>query len=130
MADEKGGPEGDGAGGLNPRYEQAILIQRGGMNTYHRMVLEVLRGEGAQRNGDYQRRRRFLPIKPQKVRPLTEGEAAFAMFKGVVDRTQRQMKAPASWISQETWCLANRRTSLLRTGRANAMEARQLRREF
>ena len=50
-------------------------IREARMNTYHRMVLAVLRGEGAHRNGGYQRRRICWTIKHQTVRPLTDGEA-------------------------------------------------------
>ena len=52
------------------------------MQTYHWMVLPVLRGEVAHQNGAYQKRRRCWPIKPRKVRELTEGDAVSATLTG------------------------------------------------
>ena len=69
------------------------------MHTDHQMVLAVLRGEGAQRNGTYQQRRKCWPIKLRAVRPQTEEEAAFETLMGEIDRTQRPTTALASWIS-------------------------------
>ena len=64
------------------------------------------------------------------VRPLTEGEAAFATLKGEVSRTYQKTTARASWIYQDTWRLADIRTALQRAGRASATEVRQVRREL
>ena len=58
------------------------------MHTDHQMVLAELRGERAQRNGNYRQWRRCCPIKPRIVRPLTEGEAEFATLKREVERAQ------------------------------------------
>ena len=52
------------------------------MHIDHRMVLAELQGEGSQRNGAYQPQRRFWPIKPHTVCPLTEVEEEFATLKG------------------------------------------------
>ena len=82
---------------------------------YHRMVLAVLRWEGAQWNRTYQLRRKFWPIKLYIVRPQTEGDTAFETLKEEIDRTQWPTTARAPWISQETWRLADRRTALLIT---------------
>ena len=105
-------------------------IREACISTDHRIVLAVIRGEGAHRNGAYLRKRICCPIKPRTLRPLTEGEAEFAELKGEVERVQRPTKAQAPWITQETWCLSDIRTALLITGRARSTEIIQTRQEF
>ena len=61
---------------------------------------------------------------------MTEVEEAFVTLKVDVDRMQRQTKARVSWISQDTWSLAERQAALQRTGRASATETRQARQEL
>ena len=61
---------------------------------------------------------------------MTEVEEAFVTLKVDVDRMQRQTKARVSWISQDTWSLAERQAALQRTGRASATETIQARREL
>ena len=107
-----------------------VGVREARMHTDHERVLEVLQGEGAQRNGTYQQRRKFWPIRPRTVRPLTEGETVFDTLKGEVDRAQNLTTAQASWISHETWQMADRRTALHRSGRSSATEVRQERREY
>ena len=58
---------------------------------------------------------------------MAEVEAEFAILNWGPDKMQRPMKPQASWISQETWRLADRRTAPKRTGRASATEIRQAR---
>ena len=70
------------------------------MHTDHVMVMEELQGNVPQINVAYRMQRQGWPIKPRKVRPLTEGEAMFATLKGEVDRTKRPTKAQEYWISQ------------------------------
>ena len=63
-------------------------VKEARVHTYHRMVLVVLRGGKSHRNGAYQRQSRCWMIKPQTVRPLMEGEVAFATLKWEVERMQ------------------------------------------
>ena len=88
----------------------------------HRMVLAELRGEGPQRNCAYRMWRQGYLIEPRTIRPLTEGEVAFAALKGEVDRTKRPTKVRESYISLETWRLVDRHTALQRLGRARSKE--------
>ena len=64
---------GDGAGGLCPQNGQAkfsdVGLREAILHTNHRMVLTVLRGEGALRNHRYQQGRTLWTIKPHTVRP-------------------------------------------------------------
>ena len=58
------------------------------------------------------------------VRSQPEEEEAFDTLKVKIDRKQCPTTARESWISQETWQLADRQTVLLRKGRASATEVR------
>ena len=80
--------------------------------TDHMLILAVLQGEGALRNRCYQQKRTRWKIRLKGIRPQTEGEAAFAVFKGEIPRTPRPTKARESWISQETRKLVDRRAKL------------------
>ena len=57
-------------------------------------------------------------------------EADFMELKGEVTRTMRSMKARESWISKETWRLADRQAALQRAQRASAQEVSQARQNF
>ena len=73
------------------------------MHIDHQMVLAELRGGIPQRNDTYRMQRQGWTINPHTVRPLTEGEAAFAALKEEVDKKKRQKKAQESWISLDIW---------------------------
>ena len=98
--------------------------------TDHRLILAVLRGQGVLRNFRFRRGRTRWPIRPKLICPQTDGGAAFAVLKGWVPRTPRPKKACVSWISQDTWKLADSREVLQRAQRASAREVRQARRSF
>ena len=98
--------------------------------TDHRLILAVLRGEGALCNHRYQQGRNLWPIQTKSVRPQTKGEAAFAYLKGDITRTPRPTKAHEFWISQYTWRLGDRIAALQRAHRARAQEVRQAGQSF
>ena len=68
---------GDGEGGLHTIHIQAKRYQRGLQEschgTDHRMILEVLWGEGALCNRRYRQGRTHWPIQLKEARPQTMG---------------------------------------------------------
>ena len=72
----------------------------------------------------------MLANKAKGMRTQTEGEEALMDLKGEISRTPRPKKANLTWISQETWRLAERRAALKRAHQASAREVRQARRSF
>ena len=86
MADYNGGPIseviGDYVLGTIRHTFFNAGVRKAWIHTYHWMVLTVLRGEGAQQNGIYLRRRKCWPIKLRTVQLHTEGGRVFKACKG------------------------------------------------
>ena len=83
------------------------------------MVLEVIQGEGVQRNRKYVVGRTRLPLASPMVQPQMEGEAAFASIQEEVERKQEPKVVRYAWISRETWRLVDSRAALQLAGRAS-----------
>ena len=98
--------------------------------TDHRMVLSVLRGEGALKNRRYVVGRMLWPLAAPTVRMQMEGETAFECLKGEVERKQQTTAVRAEWIYKETWQLEYCRSAPQRAGRASTREVRKARRDF
>ena len=92
--------------------------------------MAVLRGKGAIHNRRYRRGWTLWTIRPKEERPQTKGEAAVTETKWGVDRIPRPTTARASWISQETWRMVDRKAALQQAHRVSAWEVRQARQEF
>ena len=69
-------------------------------------------------------------IRSKTISPQTERGAAFLFLKGGVSREPRPKKVRVSWISQETWKLADRRAALQRAHRASVRAVRQAQRSL
>ena len=64
------------------------------------------------------------------MQPQTEGEAAFASFKGEADRNQPPKTARAAWIPKEAWQMADWRKELQRVGRERTRDVCKARCDF
>ena len=89
--------------------------------TDHRIILAVLRGEEALRNCCYLMGADLLVNMAEgNTSPDRGGGQPLRVSKGRYQGRCGQINARESWISQETWKLADRRAALQRAHRASA----------
>ena len=100
------------------------------LNTDHRVMLSVIRGERVTRNKSYRRGITRWPIWRITRRPHPELKAAFKDLKYAVYKAPWPTTTRSDWILAETWRLSDMRTSLRRTAQASNIEVRQETREL
>ena len=123
--------QGDYILGTRQIYLYKVGIREPRIPTDHRMVLGELIGEEVRRHHRYCKEQAIWNIAETRGGPLQEGDSHSSDLKRMVKYPPPQKtRTAASWISDETWRLADRITELVQTHTEKQQSRRAATRRF